>query len=981
MSENRSAAVGAKKSKNMLKRQRIAVIIMVAAVALLSVALFLVYRSVQNIPGEFIDPNDNALYHIKRINGKYALCEVGGDPLETTDDGYFVTAYGTLVKINETSGEYYVDSGREMIFNQLFYDAYNSQGKPKYPDSRILDKINVSNMHGEYSFVRSNVNRFVLASHPDVQFTDEAFVYLAMACAYPYAVMKLESPVTMPTGEIDMSEYGLATELREETVTNEDGSEQTVKYEYSPAKVTLTTANGDEYVIYFGDATITGNSYYVKYEGKESIYILASDAIASYILQGVEAVISPSIVHPMTSTDYVHVENFIIYENIDHAAINSLMLERFGDIDLSTADQETKKAYDEYYAELFEAYSKKACNFSFSDADERENSMYESYPYVSHLEYSTGYHINSTSISMMLKNLYDTTFVSTIKLHPSNEEKQEYGVKYPDKIISFEYFYTDSEGKTQRVYNKVYVSKQNSDGSYYAYSDMYDMIVCVDESSFDFLSWSELDWYDPSYMQFNINHIDSIKIESGKTDILFALDSSMTADGSYFPIRKTTFEDDKKNSYEIKNENGGFYLYANGEKLENVYSSDILLVGVPFTVGSAEGENYLFCEYETADADGDGTDDSYVYYYYNLTLHEGSYRLYATIIGLSGTTGEQLGQTQTVLADVAYTTDCFVTAGFSQYAFFVPKTSSAGKQLSGTYEAASKGVWLETDVFVTAKGTYFIVDRETGIWAKMNTVSNGMYIANKNSGKLQASGVDIDAFGVKETVYANTGEVLSYDAETKMLKLYDPATGNRRDAQKSEVAPGVWINADFYVSMTGDLITVNTETGDAGTVSSETSKFISTVYANGKELNYTYSITDTQGRVQNKLAIYNFQQFYTGLLFGSFEGICELDADELATLRKLDNFGVEGADNPCLMKMTINAKDAKGNEIYLVYRFYRISERKAYVTIEALDSADAESDSTKAYGSFFVLSSYVEKIVADANRVVSGVEVVANSKY
>ncbi len=99
---------------------------------------------------------------------------------------------------------------------------------------------------------------------------------------------------------------------------------------------------------------------------------------------------------------------------------------------------------------------------------------------------------------------------------------------------------------------------------------------------------------------------------------------------------------------------------------------------------------------------------------------------------------------------------------------------------------------------------------------------------------------DVDATTGDVTVKtdANTGEVLSYNAETKKLQLYNPTTGSRRDAQKSEVAPGVWINADFYVSMTGDLLALNTETGDAGTVQAETSKFIASVYANGKELNY-----------------------------------------------------------------------------------------------------------------------------------------------
>ena len=63
-------------------------------------------------------------------------------------------------------------------------------------------------------------------------------------------------------------------------------------------------------------------------------------------------------------------------------------------------------------------------------------------------------------------------------------------------------------------------------------------------------------------------------------------------------------------------------------------------------------------------------------------------------------------------------------------------------------------------------------------------------------------------------------------------------------------------------------------------------------------------------------------------------------------------------------------------------RFYRYSERKSYITIEALDSTDTStSDSTKAYGSFYVLQSFIDKIIDDARKVVDAEEVTAVTKY
>ena len=98
-------------------------------------------------------------------------------------------------------------------------------------------------------------------------------------------------------------------------------------------------------------------------------------------------------------------------------------------------------------------------------------------------------------------------------------------------------------------------------------------------------------------------------------------------------------------------------------------------------------------------------------------------------------------------------------------------------------------------------------------------------------------------------------------------------------------------------------------------------------------------------------------------------------------LGSLDNFSDASADNPCILKLTVHIEDLKGNSRYLVYRIYRYSERRAYLTIESLDSPDDESKPENAYGKFYILSSYAEKIISDAQKVLDGVEVNATSKY
>lgn len=962
----------AKKNK-MLSRQRTVAVILACAVLLLAAALVAANRIVSNLPREFVDPADDKTYSIKKQNGEYALFSSDGQLCDMSDDGYYITSYGTLVKIDKESGKYTIDNGRELVYSRLYYDAYTSNGTTSYKDSQIINRLDISNMSGKYSFVRDNDRNFVIEGHENAAFTSETLAYVMSACSYPLSQRRLKDPHTLPNGEIDWSEYGLAAERR---ISDETGEE----YDYFPTRATATTVSGEQYTLYIGDATVTENSYYVRYTEKDCVYVLSSTGIAEYMTKGVEAVISPMIVYPMTSTTYANVEDFIIYKDIDHAKIAELLEREFAGSE--NIDQEE---YENLRKQLLEEYSTKMCHFSFQDLDERENSLYATLPFVSFLDYSDGYYINSTNITLMMQDLYETEFVSTIKLSPSDSQLEEYGLYDPDKIISFCYMYTDAEGKEARAYNLVRVSKQNPDGSYYAYSDEYDMIVCVDEASFSFLEWTELDWYDPNFMQININHVTDITVEapaSGK--LQFTLDNSMTADGNIFPITQTKFDNGGDNSYEIKQDNNKLSLWENDRKLEPVFAQDYLVMGIPYTQGTAENDNYILSEVVPTDTDDDGTDDAYIYYYYNITYDNGALTLYVTMAAFDAY-GNQLTKTQSSVLSATYTSDCLVTDGLSRYAFLLPQNSTAGKTLTDIYSSKNKGTWIKANIFVTAKGAYVMVDPSSGEWSRMSAVSNSVYIAQKEASKIWSSGVDVNIGGANETFYPNTGEILSLDTATNTLKLYNKTTASRRDATKGEVAPGVWSKGDFYVTASGDLIVMSDENGDVGLVELSSSAYIGAVYSNGKELTYTLPVTDSLGKTEQKSAMYNFQQFYSALLYSSIEGECTLTDEEMNNLRALDSFSekdvASGEDNPCMLKLTVHAKDLKGNSKNLVYRFYRISERRAYMTVESLDSPTAESNSDNAYGRFVVLASYVEKLASDAQKVSNGTLVDSNSKY
>ncbi len=144
------------------------------------------------------------------------------------------------------------------------------------------------------------------------------------------------------------------------------------------------------------------------------------------------------------------------------------------------------------------------------------------------------------------------------------------------------------------------------------------------------------------------------------------------------------------------------------------------------------------------------------------------------------------------------------------------------------------------------------------------------------------------------------------------------------------------------------------------------------VYANGKLMDYKLTVTKPSGTVTEETATYNFRRFFQAMLTASMEGNAELSGEQMAALRE--------SDDNCVLKLTVLADDGKGNTMYNIYRFYRYTERKAYMTIETLDSPADKGDPADAEGVFYVLNSFCDKLIADANRFVAGTEIVVDSK-
>lgn len=981
------------KERNMLKKQRNAIILMVVAIAFLIVALLVVNYLVDIYSFEDVD---GTKYQIKKVNGLYELCYRGGDPCDRNSDGYYQTDLGTLVQIDAQTGESSIYAVVDtvdtevvgyaqyvLMFKQLTYDASSTKD-----ESKVIRSIEVHNEFGTYTFERTEGNNFIIKEHEDAPYNKETFAQLAVACGYTLSMRRLENPMTLPDGSIDFSEYGLAPEKREKNETDEAGNESVVEYDYEPAWYVITTMDNVSHKVIIGDLAVTGGGYYARYEGRDTIYILGTSGFKDVMLQPVETIVTPTIVYPMGMMDYFNVTDFQIYDNIDYDAIIDELLEEFGDPDDPdyTIDED---AFYEYYGEMFEKHSHKVCQFTYQDLEERQGTMYSYIPYLTALEYTDGYYINSTNIDTVLYSFYQTDFTGVIKLDPTDEDFEKYGLDEAPYVVAYLYRTKDANGKDAYIQNYVEISAKTEDGIYYAYSSAYNMIVGVNESSFKFLEWEEISWYDTNYIQLDISHVTDIIIESPEYNVHYQLEDSASKYMTYFERQGKTYSSGSK-TYTVQKDvlTGKYTLTVGGKRMSPIYKGDYLVTPLVYTKGAPQAENYLFVETADQDINGDGEKDSTAYYFYQVFFNGQEYTLAAQIT-LADYQGNKLREDTAMLGKSYLATEFFITN--SGYLYLTNQNSYIGQQLEKNYGSVNRGKWGKGNLFVTAGDQYVLVNSETGEWSIIDDINCGIYYGDKDSSQLSRRAVEIPAkydsngkvIRHAEIYYPTTAKKLQYDEERGEIQVYNNSKKVWEKASYSDCTIGIWNTGAYFRTDDNQLIIVNEETGDWGLVTLATNEiYVCDVFADGVLLDYNIKTTNHVGKIVDTSAMDNFKQFYAALLYASFEGMADLSEEEKEAFRQLDDFDSDAADNPCQLKITVYGYDLHGNRRDTVYRFYQYTERKSYITIEALNGPDSSgSDSKIAYGNFYVLRSFADKIIEDAKRMANAEEVDSVTKY
>lgn len=944
-------------------------------------------------------------YYVKKIDGVYHLCHLEGSfpnytfkPLIQDQDGYFVTDHDSLISVDPETGECEVYavvetegtevvgfSGRVMLFRQLTYDASSSLGQK---EANRLDKIEVHNAHGDYVFVRTEGNTFEIDGYETTAYNLENFALLANTCGYTISMERLSDPERNPDGTIRFAEYGLVAETRKDK--DEEGNE--FEYEYKPATFTVTAGNGDTFTVIVGDPIVSDAGYYVQLQGRSTVYILSASGITDILLEPLEVLLTPMVSYPTSMNTYFDVEHFVIQSEIDHDKIGELIMkEACNRLGLTLEDLLDPEKYDEkqlteaygkvseeMYDTLLATYSKKVCDFSYLDLDERENTMYSSMSYKTDSEYMQGYYPNYDNVNSALYSLYSLTTQKIIKLDPDADMLDEYGLLEPGYLVSFYYDDADDEGNTITVFNRISVSKKTSTGMYYAYGEIMakddegdwiylytPMIVEIYESAVPFLEWSDVDWYDSYYVQTNIAYIRDLVFTWGQNNISFKVDNTASSQMVFLPGRGSahvTEIDGESVKFPIAKVGNSYVLLdPDGNPLSPIHTSDFMVSAQYATKGVNEfpEQGYMFAESVAYDTDK----GLYTYYYYFQAGKADNYALsaYSIMVDTQGNTYPETAKT--AQAKPAYESEFFYSK--TGYLFMLDKESALASGLD-----TSAGIWGDGAVYVTADDAYVLIDKQTGTWYTIKELTSKIYFTDKDTSSMVVNSTDKGGL----TYYPTGNTPLRFNDSQNQFETYNVAKKEWVKATTANCTLGVWGSGSYYKTPDGSYVLVDSRTGEWGYL--YLSNFASNnmvIYANGDKLDYEVELVSATNKKVNSLAADNFRKFYQGLLYASVEGATDLTEAEMQAFRELP-------DSECQLKILITAEDPDGTQRYAIYRFYRYSNLKSYMTVEMVDSPDDPGNPENGQGSFFVLSTFVEKLISDAQRVLNGEAVVSTSK-
>ena len=243
-----------------------------------------------------------------------------------------------------------------------------------------------------------------------------------------------------------------------------------------PARCTVTDKKGVGRTFLVGDMIQTGGGYYCANEGSRAVYVM--DTSMGAFLASAESLVTPILSLPEKETDYFLTEVFTL-----------------------TVDGEVLVS----------------CGY-MTDAERVDTASTSTYK----MFVPKNYVPSTDNYGALLRKFVEFRGTETVAFGRagdvmSKDELSPYGLDHPKYEIYYRYSGVD---------NYVYVSEKQEDGTYFAYSLLFNLVARVDAETLDFLEWEFIDFVDRPMFQKNINDVAYVRFEAD------GLDEAVTVTGS-----------------------------------------------------------------------------------------------------------------------------------------------------------------------------------------------------------------------------------------------------------------------------------------------------------------------------------------------------------------------------------------------------------------------------------------------------------------
>ena len=574
------------KKRSMIKRQKIAIVAL-AAVAIVLIITFVivsqlisVYTFVDNYTVDGVEYSDK--YYIKRQDGVYKLFDADGNLMDT--NGVLETVF-----IAKGSGnQYRIDPETGAHTLRATVDAEDGEYTtgttllmfPQILSSDFYSITMKNEQGGDYTVYRTaggiKIKEF---EKSNLEFDQDLFAQLCFSCGYMLANRKMgansSDPLIprLPDGTIDYSVYGLDTPQATYTISgllykkNADGSDMIKNGKYvldydedgNPQPDPKKT-----YTVHIGDPILSGAGYYVRLEGRGSVYIVTTDYIEATILQPIEELVVPRAVFPVSVTYHSMGKDFLL---------GRLPTWQEGDYELETI-----------------------VSFTYSELEERINTMNSTRPYLPGISVMSGYHINENSAISVFEAFYSIECIACKRIGLTAETMAEFGLDKDVYYLTYSTFSGNVDENGDKLYatNELFISQKTPQGTYYVAAVPFNMIVEVDQYYLSFLEWDYMKWYSEAFIFHNVAYVRDIKFEfNGEafnlpTDKTFDFDLDNSLSYAYYVNEKGEFkginlsegkvyiEGDKK-VYKVGNKSYDIVAEVDLDTVKVVSNKDIIL--------------------------------------------------------------------------------------------------------------------------------------------------------------------------------------------------------------------------------------------------------------------------------------------------------------------------------------------------------------------------------------------------------------------